>query len=130
MPNLPDIKAEKLAALGYTGALNDAEMQFWLNFDPASAVTIDAIDALQDTDGSKYIRIKTGVGDWTSDGTLTVFAIPHGANSLPVYANVAAVNSLATGTRFIDWNETDIIVTYDTPPAPGQISLEWIVLID
>lgn len=126
MAMIGDLKRAFLLTLGFTGAMNDAEKQFWAS--GGNLVTQTQLTT-PNADGTRWVRTKVGNYSTTADGNTNVFTFPHGVTGTPVYANVAAINATATGTRFITWNATNITVTYDVAPSPGTLTLEWVILI-
>lgn len=101
------------------GSINNAEKAFWETF--AGGGTFP--------DGTMSYRGKTGQTTQTSDGIQTVFLVAHGLPSIPLYASMIGRNTNSGGEKFVNWDATNISVTYLIAPAPGSVVFNWIALI-
>lgn len=119
MAAIDDVKLKTLRGLGYLGTNNDAEKRFWETFSGGGAYP----------DGTMSYRGKTGQTTQTSDGLQTVFTVPHGLPSIPVYASLIGRNVNSGGEKFINWDVTNLSVTYMVAPPPGNVVFNWIALI-
>jgi hypothetical protein len=54
----------------------------------------------------------------------TVFTFPHGMATTPAFVSVMPRNSLSSALFSINWNATNVIVTYLTA-ITGSVSLGW-----
>lgn len=120
MACINDIKRTKLKGLGYMGSMNDAEKAFWETFGTGGTFP----------DGTMSYRGRTGQTTQVADGVKTVFTVPHGLPSTPLYASLIGRNLNSGGEKFINWDATNLSVTYLIAPTSGNVVFNWIALIN
>lgn len=101
------------------GNINDAEKAFWDTFLFGGA----------SPNGTSFYSGRTGQTTQASDGIKTVFTVAHGMPGIPVYASMIGRNTNSGGEKFINWDATNISVTYMIAPTTGSVIFNWIALI-
>lgn len=121
MACINDVKRTKLRSLGYVmGNINEAEKSFWETFGSGGSFP----------DGTMSYRGRTGQTTQAADGVKTVFTVPHGLSSTPLYASLIGRNINSGGEKFINWDATNLSVTYLIAPTSGNVVFNWIALIN
>lgn len=69
-----------------------------------------------------------GVSTIVLDGVASVYSIPHGLGQNPSIAFANLIDSLNFENFRVTWNTTNIVLTYNTPPAAETIMVSWIAL--
>jgi len=117
--SLDDARHLKLISLGYMGSNNDAEKKFWEDF----------LGGEESPNGTSFYSGRTGQSTFPSDGLQTVFTVAHGLPGVPVYASMIGRNTNSGGEKFVNWDATNVSVTYLVAPVNGTVTFNWIALI-
>lgn len=70
-----------------------------------------------------YKPLKTGLATPTATAS-TVFTVPHGLGTVPVWCGVSPGNVLSAALFDVNWDSTNITITYLTA-LTGALSLAW-----
>ena len=72
-------------------------------------------------------NVITGTQEFTGDGKILTFLIPHGQTFIPQRYNITPMSVAAQGIIDQDADGTNLIVTYDVGPV-GLMKFEWLIV--
>jgi hypothetical protein len=78
------------------------------------------IDALNDLDERTPLELKGGLASFNGDGTTKDFTITHGLTTTPTIVLIGAGSADASGDKWWEATETQIIVHFITAPPAGS----------
>ncbi len=99
------------------------ETGHWVRLrDVTGGVTLDNFLTVLETTRTK------GIQTLILDGITTVYTIAHGLGQIPSVAFAVRKSSTNFENYNTDWDDTNIILTYATPPAAESLDITWIAL--